>query len=65
MVNALSNRLEVTVWRGSKQFSQSFSRGVAQGPLQEATAAPAAHGRQPRTGTQVRFIYDDSIFSKT
>ncbi|PRW39388.1 DNA gyrase subunit B isoform A [Chlorella sorokiniana] len=65
VVNALSNQLEVTVWRGSKQFSQSFSRGVAQGPLQEAAAAPAANGRQPRNGTQVRFIYDDTIFSKT
>lgn len=64
-MNALSNNLEVTVWRGSKQFTQTFSRGVAQGPLLEAPAAPAAHGRQPRTGTQVRFVYDDTIFSKT
>ena len=64
-MNALSNQLEVTVWRGAQQFSQSFSRGEAQGPLQEAPAAPAAHGRQPRSGTQVRFVYDDSIFSKT
>ena len=62
VVNALSTQLEVTVWRSGWQFTQRFSCGVAQGPLQEA---PAAEGEQQRRGTQIRFIYDDTIFSKT
>lgn len=61
MVNALSDELEVSVWRGRSQFSQRFSRGVAQSPLVEAPAAAGA----PKRGTRVRFIYDDTIFSKT
>jgi hypothetical protein len=61
VVNALSRDLEVTVWRGKKQYTQSFSRGLAQGSLQEAPAAPGAQKR----GTRVRFAYDETIFSKT
>ncbi|EFN53908.1 hypothetical protein CHLNCDRAFT_48978 [Chlorella variabilis] len=61
VVNALSDELEVSVWRGRSQFSQRFSRGVAQSPLVEAPAAAGA----PKRGTRVRFIYDDTIFSKT
>lgn len=67
VVNALSRELEVTVWRGSKQYSQSFSRGVAQSQLTEGPAGPAVAGlsQQPQRGTRVRFIYDETIFSKT
>ncbi|KAL4440444.1 hypothetical protein ABPG75_003445 [Micractinium tetrahymenae] len=67
VVNALSRELEVTVWRGSKQFTQSFSRGVAQSQLAEGPAGPAVDGlsRRPQRGTRVRFIYDETIFSKT
>lgn len=65
VVNALSRELEVTVWRKGKQYQQVFSRGLAQGPLQEGPAAPTAHGRSLRRGTQVRFVYDETIFSKT
>lgn len=55
----------MTVWRDQKQFTQTFSRGLAQTQLTEGPAAPAAHGRQQRRGTQVRFVYDETIFSKT
>ena len=67
VVNALSKDLEVTVWRGGRQLSQSFSRGMAQGGLTEAPAGPAVAGLAavPTRGTRVRFVYDDTIFSKT
>lgn len=55
----------MTVWRRGKQYQQAFSRGAAQGPLVEGAAGPAAHGRTPKRGTQVRFVYDETIFSKT
>ena len=60
MVNALSRDLEISVWRGDRQFTQRFSRGDAVTELVEAAAGVGA----PTRGTQVRFLYDDSIFSK-
>lgn len=67
VVNALSRELEVTVWRGSRQYSQTFSRGVAQTQLDEGPAGPAVAGlsQRPQRGTRVRFVYDETIFSKT
>jgi topoisomerase-4 subunit B len=56
VVNALSERLEVEVARGQQLYRQTFSRGVAQGKLQEL-------GRVAnRRGTKVRFKADHQIF---
>ncbi len=58
VVNALSERLEVEVARGQQLYRQTFSRGVAQGKLQEL-------GRVAnRRGTKVRFKADEQIFGK-
>ena len=61
VVNALSRELEVTVWRGATRYVQRFARGEAQGPLAEGPTPPEQAGRR---GTQVRFLYDDTIFAK-
>ena len=58
VVNALSERTEVTVWRGEKEFSQSFSRGDALAPMTEGTQ-PGPGGKK---GTRVRFKPDPQIF---
>ncbi len=60
VVNALSEKLEVTVWRDGMQHSQTYGRGVPLGPLVSA-AAPAG---SPARGTRVRFLPDDTIFQK-
>jgi topoisomerase-4 subunit B len=56
VVNALSDRLTVTVWRNRKEYEQRYSRGIPQGKLREVGAA---HNRR---GTGVMFHPDAEIF---
>ncbi len=55
VVNALSERLDVTVWRDGHEWKQSFSRGHVLGPIQQV-------GTSRKKGTQIRFKPDDEIF---
>ncbi len=55
VVNALSDRLDVTVWRDGFEWKQSFSRGLPQGPIQQI-------GPSKKRGTLIRFHPDDDIF---
>ena len=56
VINALSERLELTIWRDGRQFSQTFTRGV-----------PGKHRIVPcepdRHGTQLRWRFDPEIFA--
>ncbi|MBY6200465.1 DNA topoisomerase IV subunit B [Maritalea mobilis] len=56
VVNALSDRLTVEVARNRELFSQSFSRGIPQGPVEKLGATAN------RRGTSVTFHADDQIF---
>ncbi|XWK86854.1 MAG: DNA topoisomerase (ATP-hydrolyzing) subunit B [Phormidium sp.] len=56
VVNALSEYLEVTVWREKKVHKQRFERGV---PVTELQAEPITENR---TGTSVTFSPDEQIF---
>ncbi|MES2002513.1 MAG: DNA topoisomerase IV subunit B [Pseudomonadota bacterium] len=56
VVNALSSDTLVEVARDKKLYRQSFSRGLATSPLEEAGAAPN------RRGTTVAFTPDAEIF---
>ncbi|MGB9834662.1 MAG: DNA topoisomerase (ATP-hydrolyzing) subunit B [bacterium] len=55
VVNALSERLEATVWINGKTYRQSFSRGKPLGPLEEGEESE-------RTGTRIKFYPDPEIF---
>jgi DNA gyrase subunit B len=55
VINALSEQLELTIWKEGRQFTQTFSRGVAM-PHQFGVCDPKLHG------TQLRWLYDRSIF---
>ena len=55
VINALSEKLELTIWKDGQQFMQTFSRGVAL-PHQITPCEPRLHG------TQLRWIYDSTIF---
>jgi DNA gyrase subunit B len=57
VVNALSEWVEVNVWRDRKSHTQRFERGV---PKTELEAEPAA---DDRTGTSVTFLPDSTIFT--
>ncbi len=57
-VNALSNRLIATVYREGKIFRQEYEKGK---PLYEVKVI----GKTDKTGTEIKFIPDDTIFTTT
>ena len=61
VVNALSAELEVTVWRQGIAYSQSFCQGAAITELREEQAAPVDVQKR---GTELRFLFDSTIFSE-
>ena len=58
VVNALSERLELEIWRGGKVYCQTYERGKPGSDL-EVT------GHTDRRGTKVRFKPDGQIFDTT
>ncbi|HLR12228.1 MAG TPA: DNA gyrase subunit B, partial [Burkholderiaceae bacterium] len=55
-VNALSDWLHLTIWRNGKEHEIRFRRGEREAPL-------GIVGDTERTGTRVRFLADNEIFS--
>ncbi len=58
-VNALSERLELEIWRDGFTWEQEYARGIPKAPLAKAGKA----GR--RTGTKITFKPDSSIMDAT
>jgi DNA gyrase subunit B len=59
VVNALSARLDLTIWRGGKEHAMTFEHGVAKEPLRVVGDAP------DRSGTRVTFLPSGETFTKT
>lgn len=59
VVNALSEYLEVEVYRDGKIFYQKYKRGVAEKPVKETGKV------KQKTGTRVTFMPDKEIFKNT
>ncbi len=63
VVNALSTRLELTVWRNGKEHFMAFADGVPEAPLRLVGDAPGKKGTRvtftpsPATFTNVEFDY--------
>ncbi len=57
-VNALSNDLKAVVHREGKIWEQSYKRGKAQAPVEVV-------GTSEKTGTEITFWPDDTIFTQT
>ena len=60
VVNALSEILELTIWKEHKKYFMVFKHGVPQAPL-----AVIAENEDMESGTMVRFKPDASIFKIT
>jgi DNA gyrase subunit B len=59
-VNALSEWMEVTVWRDKGVHFQRYERGLPQAPVKKIRAMK----RGEQTGTTTRFRFDDVIFKE-
>ena len=67
-VNGLSTLLQLTVQRDGKQHYMEFARGIPQNPIVktidgEDCSPMLVIGDTDKTGTQIRFWPDDTIFS--
>jgi DNA gyrase subunit B len=58
VVNALSERLELEIWRNNQVYQQTYERGAPQGAL-------LVTGTTQRRGTKITFKPDDRIFETT
>jgi DNA gyrase subunit B len=59
-VNALSEQLDLEIWRDGNTWEQEYSRGEAQNKLRKTGKAPAG-----KRGTKVHFKPDTGIFTVT
>jgi DNA gyrase subunit B len=57
VVNALSSKLELTIWRGGKEHVIRFADGVPEGPLK------AVGDSCGRTGTRITFVPSTQTFT--
>jgi DNA gyrase subunit B len=58
VVNALSSRLDLEIWRGGDVYEQSYERGK---PVSEFSKT----GTTKRRGTKITFVPDNKIFETT
>ncbi|TXC73514.1 DNA topoisomerase (ATP-hydrolyzing) subunit B [Sphingorhabdus soli] len=65
VVNALSEWLELTIWRDGKEYWMRFAHGDAVGPLVERGDAPPSSDGRPRKGTKVTFLPSPDTFKIT
>src|SRR5215469_8871532 len=68
VVNALSSRLDLRIWRGGSEHFMRFKDGDPEAPLKVAGKAPSVerNGKTgPKTGTEVTFWPSTQTFTKT
>ena len=65
VVNALSEWLELTIWRDGKEHWMRFEHGDAVSPLVERGPAPGTDDGRPRKGTKVTFLPSPDTFKIT
>jgi len=68
VVNALSSRLDLRIWRDGREHSMRFADGDPEAPLADVGAAPLLPGDGKaghKTGTEITFLPSTATFSKT
>jgi DNA gyrase subunit B len=64
VVNALSERLDLRIWRNGQEYYMRFRHGVPESPLAVVAKAPEKDGKL-FTGTEVTFLASKETFTKT
>ncbi len=64
VVNALSERLDLRIWRNGQEYYMRFRHGVPESPLAVVAKAPEKDGKL-FTGTEVTFLPSKETFTKT
>ena len=64
VVNALSDWLDLRVWRNGKEHYVRFRGGEAEAPLAVVGDAPKVDGK-PKTGTEITFLPSTETFTMT
>ena len=65
VVNALSEYLDLRIWRNGSEHYMRFAHGDALAPLKVVGPAPMTEKGTPRTGTEVTFLASTGTFTKT
>ena len=68
VVNALSSRLDLRIFRGGSEWFMRFHDGVPEAPLAEIGPAPTwppGSKREVKTGTEITFLPSTKTFTKT
>ena len=65
VVNALSDWLELKIWRDGKEHLIRFKNGEAEAPLEITGDAPTVEGGEGLTGTELTFLASKDIFTMT
>ncbi|PWC56726.1 DNA topoisomerase (ATP-hydrolyzing) subunit B [Azospirillum sp. TSO22-1] len=65
VVNALSETLDLRIWRGGRAWEMRFRHGVPDAPLADTGAAPVLDGDKVLSGTEVTFLPSKETFSNT
>jgi DNA gyrase subunit B len=64
VVNALSEHLDLTIWRDGQQHFMRFRDGVPEAPLAVTGPAPMENGK-PKKGTSITFLPSTKTFTRT
>ena len=65
VVNALSEILDLRIWRDGREHCMRFRHGEPEAPLAETGPAPRKPDGTPRTGTEVTFLPSKATFTLT
>ena len=65
VVNALSEWLELRIWRNGKEYFVRFRHGDTEAPLKETGEAPMKADGAPFTGSEITFLPSTETFTMT
>ena len=65
VVNALSEWLELKIWRDGTEYFVRFRDGETENPLAEVGDAPLGDDGEPVSGTECTFLASKSVFTMT